>query len=159
MLGAQQDFKGIKDSYTVFVCGHDRFKKGLPIYHIDKIVRETGEVFDDGSHIVYFNCKYEGDDAFGKLAHDFYSKKSKDMFYEPLAYGVKHFKETKKGAEAMCESVERYAKKQAEKGRIDTLVQAVSGIMQEFSVSVDRALDILKVKDDDRIIINQKLKM
>jgi len=155
MLKEKQEFEELKDSYVVFVCGHDRFKKNLPVYHIDKIVRETGEVFDDGSHMVYFNGEYKGDDDLGRLAHDFNCKHSKDMFYKPLADAVKHFKETEEGNKNMCEAVERYARKQA----ISALTNAVKNVMKEFSVSVDRALDILKVEGNDRLVITKELKM
>ena len=55
------------------------------------------------------NGKYRGDDAVGRLAHDFNCKLSKNMYYKEFAEGVKHFKETEKGREIMCESVEKYA--------------------------------------------------
>lgn len=37
--------------------------------------------FDDGSHIVYVNGSYKGDDAVGRLMHDFGCKKSEDIYY------------------------------------------------------------------------------
>ena len=45
--------------------------KGLAVYHIDKYIKETGELFDDGSHILYVNGAYRDDSAIGKLMHDF----------------------------------------------------------------------------------------
>lgn len=41
--------------------------KGLPLYHIDRYVRETGKLFEDGSHIIYVNGNYKGDDEIGHL--------------------------------------------------------------------------------------------
>lgn len=46
MLREGQDFKKIKNSYVIFVYRHDKYKKGLPLYHIDRYVKETGELFD-----------------------------------------------------------------------------------------------------------------
>jgi len=97
LLKENQDFKKIKDSYVIFIYKHDKFKKGLPIYHIDRYVRETGEVFDDGSHIIYVNGKYKGDDDIGRLMQDFHCKSAKKMQFEELADGVRHFKETEEG--------------------------------------------------------------
>ncbi len=84
------------DSYVIFICQHDKFKQGNPVYHVDRIIRETGEVFDDGAHIIYVNGKYRGEDDLGKLAHDFNCKKADNIYYKPLADGVRHFKETVK---------------------------------------------------------------
>ena len=59
----------------------DKFKENKPIYHVDKIIRETGKVFDDGAHIIYVNGKYRGKDDFGKLAHDFNCKKADNIYF------------------------------------------------------------------------------
>ena len=60
MLEEGQEFKEIKDSYVIFIYDHDKFRKGLPFYHIQRRVDETGEAFGDGSHIIYVNGRYEG---------------------------------------------------------------------------------------------------
>ena len=161
MLKEKQGFKELKDSYVIFICQHDKFKQNKPIYHVDKIVRETGEIFADGAHIIYVNGKYRGDDAFGKLAHDFNCKKSKNMYYKPFADGVRHFKETEKGREIMCESVERYAekksKKSAETSRINTLVNNVRLMMKNMKCSLEDALNALEISGNERTLITKQI--
>jgi len=71
-------------------------------------------LFDDDSRIVYVNGSYKGDDAVGRLMHDFGCKESKAIYYPELAKGVKHFKEEEGGRKATCEAVERYAEKNNE---------------------------------------------
>lgn len=46
--------------------------------------------------------------------HDSKCKDAKDMHYKELADGIKHFKE-EGGRKMVCEAVEEYAKKRAEK--------------------------------------------
>ena len=70
---------------------------GLPMYHIDRYVRETEELFDDGSHIIYVNGNYKGNDEVGRLMKDFHQTDPDKMHYDVLAQGMKHFKETEKG--------------------------------------------------------------
>lgn len=53
MLRAGQKFRELKDSYVIFIYKHDKFQRGLPIYHVDRYVSETREPFGDGAHIVY----------------------------------------------------------------------------------------------------------
>ncbi len=72
MLEEGQEFKKIKDSYVIFIYDHDKFRKGLPFYHIQRRVDETGEVFGDGSHIIYVNGRYEGNDDIGRMMRDFH---------------------------------------------------------------------------------------
>ncbi|MCM1184855.1 MAG: Rpn family recombination-promoting nuclease/putative transposase [Roseburia sp.] len=113
MLKEGQEFSELRDSYMVFITQTDIFGHGLPLYTINRHFEETDDLFDDGSHIVYVNGSYKGDDAVGKLMHDFGCKKSKDIYYPELAKGVKHFKEEEGGRKAMCEAVEKYAEKKA----------------------------------------------
>ena len=40
MLKEGQEFKEIKDSYVIFIYDHDKFRKGLPFYHIQRRVDE-----------------------------------------------------------------------------------------------------------------------
>lgn len=67
MLRAGQKFRELKDSYVIFIYKHDKFQRGLPIYHVDRYVSETREPFGDGAHIVYVNGNYKGEDAIGRL--------------------------------------------------------------------------------------------
>ena len=97
ILKEGQDFKELKDSYVVFIYAHDKFGKGLPIYHIERYVKEIKEPFGDGSHIIYVNGKYTGEDPVGKLVEDFRNKSAESMNYKELADSVRHFKETEKG--------------------------------------------------------------
>lgn len=89
MLEKGQAFKELKDSYVIFIYKHDKFRKGLPVYHIDRYVGETGEIFEDGSHIIYVNGNYNGNDEIGQLMKDFHQINSKNIHYDALARGVR----------------------------------------------------------------------
>ena len=39
MLRAGQKFRELKDSYVIFIYKHDKFQRGLPIYHVDRICK------------------------------------------------------------------------------------------------------------------------
>ena len=97
MLKEGQEFKEIKDSYVIFIYKHDKFQEGLPLYHIDRYVRETGKLFEDGSHIIYVNGNYKGDDEIGHLMQDFHQTDPDNMHYKELSQGVRHFKEVEEG--------------------------------------------------------------
>ena len=45
----------------VFISKFDIFDGGLPLYHIDKVVRETGQVIEDGLTEIFVNTvNYDG---------------------------------------------------------------------------------------------------
>ena len=76
------------------------------------------------------NGSYKGDDAIGKLMHDFGCKNSKDIYYQELAEGVKHFKE-EGGRKVMCESVEKYGDRRAEKARNDERCETIKRMLRK----------------------------
>lgn len=157
LLKKKQEFKSINDTYVIFICQHDKFKANKPIYHVDKTVRETGEAFDDGAHIIYVNGKYRGKDDFGKLAHDFNCKKADNIYFKPLADGVRHFKETEEGRDAMCESFTKLADKVADERAEQTTINNIKLMMKNMKCSLEDALNALEIKGKDRAIIAKQL--
>ena len=63
-------------------------------------------MFNDGSHILYVNGKYRGDDEIGKLMHDFSCTNPDDMNFEALAKKARYFKQDEKGVTVMCKIME-----------------------------------------------------
>ena len=90
----------------------------LPIYHIERIVKETGEPFADGSMILYVNGEYEGQDALGSLMKDFKQSDYRLIENKILKEKVRMLKETKEGREKMCLIFEEIRNKGIEEGTI-----------------------------------------
>lgn len=160
MLRAGQEFSELQDSYMVFITRTDIFKHGMPIYTINRHFEETNELFDDGSHIVYVNGNYKGDDTVGRLMHDFGCKEAKDIYYPELAKGVRHFKE-EGGRKRMCEAVEKYAKDYAEeyadRKMLDKQEEMIKNLMESMKWSAEQAMTAMKVSDADRAMLLEKL--
>jgi len=108
------DVELLPENYVIFITEGDLFRKGLPVYHIDRIVEETGMPFGDASHILYVNGVYRGGDPIGRLMHDFSCTDADDMNYGKLSERVRYFKETEEGVKAMSKAMEELAKKWAE---------------------------------------------
>lgn len=55
----------------IFFNAGDYYAEGLPMYTIERTVRELGgREFGDRSHIVYVNGSFSGDTPLGRLIHD-----------------------------------------------------------------------------------------
>ena len=165
MLKEGQAFRELKDSYVIFIYKHDKFRKGLPLYHVDRYVGETNEQFRDGSHIIYVNGNYKGNDEIGQLMQDFREKNPECMYYTELAESVKHFKEKEGGHEEMSEIVERYINERVEE-RVEERVKecvekektiSVQNLMNNMIWTLDQALDALGIKGKERTLITQQL--
>lgn len=142
----------------VFITQTDIFGYGIPIYTINRHFEEIDDLFDDGSHIIYVNGNYNGNDAIGKLMHDFGCKESKDIYYLELAKGVRHFKEEGK---AMSEIVERYAEKYAEQkvesARLNNLLEIVRNLMESMKWTAEQAMEAMKISEADKELLMPRL--
>ena len=181
MLKEGQAFRELKDSYVIFIYKHDKFQKGLPLYHVERYVGETNEQFRDGSHIIYVNGNYKGNDEIGQLMQDFREKNPECMHYTELAESVKHFKEKEGVHEEMSEIVERYINERVEE-RVEERVKecveervkecveervkervekektiSVQNLMNNMKWTLDQALDALGIKGKERTLITQQL--
>ena len=157
MLKKGQDFSEIRDSYVIFIYKHDKFRAGLPVYHINRYVGETGEMFEDGSNIIYVNGTYSGDDDLGKMLADFMQPDASKINFKELADGVRYFKE-EGGWENMCEAVEKYGERTKKIGAINSRVEDIIGIMTNAKLSLNQALDMIGVKGEERSLITEEVK-
>ena len=162
MLKAGQEFSELRDSYMIFITHTDIFGYGIPIYTVNRYFEEIDIPFNDGSHIVYVNGSYKGEDAIGKLMHDFRCKDSRDMYYSELVKGMKNFKEEEGGRKIMCEAVEKYAEsyaeKYAEKVRLNSLLDSIKKMMTNLKIEAEQAMNVLEINDSDREILQKRLR-
>lgn len=101
-----EKLENLVETYVIFITERDVLGKGKPIYHIDRVIKETGENFGDEAHILYVNGEYRDESPIGILMHDFSCTDAKDMKYRALAERVRYFKEDEKGVAAMCKAME-----------------------------------------------------
>ena len=106
-LNPGQDFEELPESYVIFITRDDILGYGLPIYHIDRQIKELNEAFQDEAHIIYVNSKKQDDTQLGRLMHDLHCKKADEMHSPILAKRVYELKETQKGVELMCHEMEK----------------------------------------------------
>ena len=102
-----EEYDALNETYVIFITENDILRAGLPIYHIDRTVQETGMIFNDQAHIIYVNSQIKDETALGKLMHDFFCTDSSKMYYPILANRVWYFKENEKGVATMCRAMEK----------------------------------------------------
>ena len=133
------------ETYVIFITENDVIKAGLPIYHVDRIIRETGEVFDDGAHIIYVNAAHRSNTPLGKLMHDFNCTNAGNMHYGKLATRVQYFKETEKGATKMCREIEKFANKRFVEGE----AKSIFNLMKNAGMDFDTAAKMIGCSEEE----------
>ena len=137
----------LPDSYVIFITENDVMGKNQAIYHIQRYVEtnEGTEVFGDGSHIIYVNGTYRGDDEIGKLMHDFSCTNPDDMNYETLAKKARYFKQNEKGVAAMCKIMEdmrnEAAREAAREAALNNAKETAKRMIERGKISLEEIAD------------------
>lgn len=146
---AGDKYSQLKETYIIFITKNDVLGKGLPIYHIDRMIKETGEKFEDETHIIYVNSLIQNETKLGKLMQDFWCKRGEDMNYDVLAERVSFFKEKKEGVNEMCEildEVKEEGKNEGRKeGRLETLIELVG----DGTLSILKAAEMANMSEEE----------
>lgn len=139
------------DIYVVFIVEKDVFKKGLPIYHIDRSVNETGDVFKDGVHLIIVNGENEDDSPIGRLMHDFKCTDPDEMHYDVLASRVRYFKE-EEGVEIMCEiwdEIRNQGRFEGKcEGEYESNKHSIRNVMKNLNLNVYEAMKVIGIKKE-----------
>lgn len=151
-LNPGQDFEELPESYVIFITRDDILGYGLPIYHIDRQIKELNEAFQDEAHIIYVNSRKQDDTELGRLMHDLHCKKADEMHSPILAKRVYELKETQKGVELMCHEMEKIYSEGMESGEKRGELKAKKETalsMAEEGMNIQKIARLVKVSEKD----------
>ena len=148
VLLAGEETDKLPETYVIFITENDVLGRNKPIYHIQRTILETGELFKDGSHILYVNGAYKDTSPLGLLMQDFACQNPDDMHYKVLAERVRYFKEDEKGVRAMCKAVEELCKEEKQETMMDTAKRMLAdGILTIEKIAEYSGLTVEEVKE------------
>lgn len=102
-----QKFENVPDVCVIFISRFDIFQDNHSLYHVDRIIRETGKVVDNGFEEIYVNAKVKDGTVVSELMEVFVDDKAYNNKF-PITSGIKRrYKETEEGQQRMCEIMEK----------------------------------------------------
>jgi len=115
-LKAGKDWDKLPETYVIFITKRDVLKHALPIYHIDRNIKELDQDFPDEAHILYVNGENTSDTPLGRLMQDFRQTQADKISSNVLAQRMKLIKNNESEVSKMCEAVEQYAAEREARG-------------------------------------------
>ena len=159
-------FPDLPEIYVIFITEHDVWKRGKPLYTVQRTFEDTEEVFNDGTHILYVNGECQSESPLGRLMHDFFCSDPNDMYSDVLAERVRFFKEDEKGVAAMCNVMKEiyddgFASGEAQgeargevrgeiRGAETERIKSIKNLISSLGITAEAAMDALKIAKTDQ---------
>ena len=123
ILKAGENFTRLPESYVIFICRKDALKENRQIYHVKRIIEESGNTFPDKAQIIYINTEKSSDDELGRMIKDFYTEDPKEIRSAVLARRIAELKipsKAEKGEDAeMTTYYDRLKRQWKKEGRAE----------------------------------------
>ena len=149
-------FGDVPDVCVVLVCEFDPLRAGCPLYHVDRVVRETGESAENGLEELYVNALARDGDKVSALMRLFVEAEAYDEARFPETSRVKRrLRETEEGREDMGSVIEEIREEiraeciaeGEERGKLETLVRLVrAGLVDARAAAALLEIDLKEVE-------------
>lgn len=139
------EYQALHECYVIFITENDVIGAGLPIYHAERMILETGKAFDDEQHILYVNAQITDETELGRLMHDMWCVEAEDMHYDLLADRVRYFKEDEEGVATMCRAMEEMRNDTVFKKNIEHILLT----MKKLGWSKEQALEFYEIPETE----------
>ena len=106
------EFEDVQDVIVIYISEFDMFGAGKTVYHVENVIRETGNPVNDGLMSVYVNTEVADDSLISELMQCFLKTDFKDDKFPNISRRMKELKHGEED-EKMCKSVEEYAERKA----------------------------------------------
>ena len=100
-------FEKVPDVISVFISRFDVFASSRSTYHVDRVLRETGKVVENGAMEIYVNAQIDDGTDIADLMKVFSEDAAYDDRFPKVSERKRKFKETEEGVSQMCEIIER----------------------------------------------------
>ena len=151
-MQAGKDYKKLPEVKAVFISKFDIFHGNHAMYHVDRVVRETGQKVENGQSEIYVNAKVKDRTSVSELMEYFTDSNGRKEICPKLSDRVMLFKTEQKEVTEMCELMEKERlagwEEGREQGREQTELMLLKKYMKKHRVSYDEAFDALDIAEE-----------
>ena len=130
------------------------FANDKTIYHIDSVIRETGDVVDNGLHEVYINTTIDDGTVLAEMMKYFVDSQGINQKFPKLSERTMYFKESKEGVNIMSTLLEDYIKEAAKEANVEmgkemlregiNLKSVIKILQKKLNISEKEAEELLR---------------
>lgn len=150
-------FEDVVNVIIIYISEFDFLKGGKPIYHVDKIVRETKERFEDGFEEVFVNTAVSDGSRISRLMSCFQRPIVQDDEFPKTSAEFTRLKTTEGGLRSMCKLMEKYTEEARAEGRAEGhaegenegKIKTLAMLVQDGDLPVEKAAGRLSVSVEE----------
>lgn len=131
------DTELLPETYVIFITENDVLRGNLPIYHVERMIKENGKLFDDKSYIIYVNGEIKDETPLGKLMQDLSCANPDEMNYKELADRARFFKKDEEGRKIMSKIMEDIINHEK--------IEVAERMLDDGEISVDKIAKYLEL--------------
>lgn len=135
-----EKFEQIEDIIVVYISQFDIFKANHVLYHVDSTIRETGHRIDDGLYRVFVNTEVKDGTTILEYMDCFLKKEVNNSKFPEFTDRMNVLKHEERGLDAVCEVMERYEQKAAEKAIARSNVDSIKYMITTFGATEKQIL-------------------
>ena len=141
-------FEEVLDLYVIYITEHDFIKEKKTTYHIDKVIRETGSVIDDGLEEIFVNTEiFDGTDI-AELMQCLKQTSVNSPKFPAITEAVWNLKETKGGASTVCEIMQKYMNESAEKARAE-MAEKMAANLRGYGLTEEQIAELVRKSSEE----------
>jgi predicted transposase/invertase (TIGR01784 family) len=147
-----EDYLFVPDVLIIFISQFDVFMKGKTIYHIDRVIRETGDVTDNGFSEIYVNTKIDDGSNIAQLMQYLKNSQGENPVCPKVVKRVKLFKESVEGVNYMCNVMKEERLAGRAEGRLEgicILIQTYKEFKQSFEDTVQNIAKKYQLSEEE----------
>ncbi|MBQ8823414.1 MAG: PD-(D/E)XK nuclease family transposase [Lachnospiraceae bacterium] len=142
-------FENVPELCSIYISKSDFFGKGKTVYHVDRVLRETGDVVDNGFCEIYVNARVRDDTPVSELMAIFTQDDAYDDHKFPATSRRKrHFKEGQEGANEMSKIMDEIREDGIAEGIERGRRQLILLQYREGDITLQRACSYLHLSEE-----------
>ena len=158
-------FENIPTLIVVYISAFDFLGKGKTLYHIDKVIRETGDVVDDGVSEVFVNAQVNDGTKVSDLMRCMLQERVNDPKFPRMSNRMSEIKDTERGRQSMCKILEEYINENKDKwldkgraegrvegrveGRYEERISSIRNLHQNAGFAAEKIATLLNLSEEE----------
>ena len=141
-------FSDVPDVCVIYISEFDFLGGGCTIYHVDNVIRETGQTVDNGLEMIFINANIADGSKIADLMRCFLQSNVSNPEFPALSKKMDEIKNTEKGVNEMSSVIERYYQEDLQKEKTKIEMDTIARLVEKGLLSIEQGAQELGISKE-----------